>query len=120
MKKVSFFSFCKFLRSYAKTDVTSNFLDIFSSRLTFSELGATLGGHLGIGYRTTTLGGVRGVQRVLPTLVRSIDRSTRNILSTGTFQYRYFEQPLDDGVDSEDDADWELIELDGDVYGATI
>ena len=32
-------------------DVTSSFLDIFCSRLTSSELGATLGAHLGIRYR---------------------------------------------------------------------
>ena len=51
-RKIKFFAiFVRFLRSYAKTDVTSNFLAIFCSRSTYLELGTTLGAHLGIGYR---------------------------------------------------------------------
>ena len=44
-KNMCFGIFARFLRSYAKTDVASSFLDIFCSRLTSSELGATLGGY---------------------------------------------------------------------------
>ena len=51
-RKISFFAnFVWILTSYGKTDVKINFYAKFSSRLTFSELGATLGAHLGIGYR---------------------------------------------------------------------
>ena len=48
---VFFDIFARFLRSYAKTDVASNFLVNFCSRLTYSELDTTLGAHLGMGYR---------------------------------------------------------------------
>ena len=51
-RKTSFFAnFIWILTSYGETDVKINFYVTFSSRLTFSELGATLGAHLGIGYR---------------------------------------------------------------------
>ena len=49
--KYQFFALLvRFVMSYAKTDVTGSFLVIFCSRLIFSELGATLGAHLGIRY----------------------------------------------------------------------
>ena len=51
---VFFDIFARFLRSYAKTDVASNFLVNFCSRLTYSELDTTLGAHLGVGYRPGT------------------------------------------------------------------
>ena len=38
----------RFLRSYAKTDVTGRFLAIFRSGYTYLELDTTLGAHLGI------------------------------------------------------------------------
>ena len=38
----------RFLRSYAKTDVTNRFLAIFRSGYTYLELDTTLGAHLGI------------------------------------------------------------------------
>ena len=65
-RKIQFFAiFVKFLRSYAKTDVTSSFLAIFCSRSIYLELSTTLGAHLGIGYRpgmasASAIGRLRG------------------------------------------------------------
>ena len=65
-RKIKFFcNFVSFLRSYAKTDVTSNFLAIGCSRKTFLQLSKTLGARLGIGYRpgmasASAIGRLRG------------------------------------------------------------
>ena len=49
-KNQFFYMFANFLRTYAKTDVTSSFFDTFCSRWTYFELDTTLGAHLGIEY----------------------------------------------------------------------
>ena len=63
-KSMFFKIFARFLRSYAKTDVTSSFLDIVCSISTFLELAMTLRTHLGIGYRPG-MSSASGISRFL-------------------------------------------------------